>query len=138
VLKINSFYTIILLAFLLASLIGGIWVVYNLDPQAGLGNVALFFAASAVFVISAVALVLYYFRQRFGTRELVHRHFLVSVRQGFLVGLCYATALYLQSKGLFSWVNAGLLAAALVFLESYFIYSERRRRTAQADDIEAN
>jgi TRAP-type C4-dicarboxylate transport system permease large subunit len=126
VLKINTLYTLILLFLLLTSLVAGIWVIYNLDPNVSVNNVFWFFLSSGVFVSTSIALLLYVFRQRFGVRELAHTHFTVSLRQGFLIGLCYIISLFLQSKGLFTWLNSIYLMVALIFLESFFIYNQRR------------
>ncbi|MBX4187688.1 MAG: hypothetical protein KW793_00965 [Candidatus Doudnabacteria bacterium] len=125
-LKINSFYNFILLTISLLSTVLSVWIVYSLDPYQKLSNVFLFFLATGILVTSVVALVLYYFRQKFGVRELVHKHFAVSIRQGTLVGLAYVVGMLLQSKDLFTWLNSLFLVLALAFLEGYFIYSEKK------------
>ena len=89
-------------------------------------NVVIFYACSGTFTLTLTALILFFFRQRFGIREMVWRHLMVSVRQGFWVAAMLIIALILQSYNLFSWLNSIFLVFALTFLEIYFLYNERR------------
>lgn len=127
--KLNSFYYWLLGLIAILSLIASVWVVYNLDPESKTGNVAIFYGCSGLFVISTVTLILFFFRQRFGVREMVQRHFKISLRQAAWVGLLYTAALILQSQGLFTWLNSAFLVIALTFLEVYFLYSEQKQGT---------
>jgi hypothetical protein len=113
----------------IVSLIASVWVVYSLDPGANAGNVAMFYGASGLFVLSSVALVMLFFRQRFGVREMVRYHLKISLRQAFWVSLLYVAALVLQSQELFTWLNSAFLVIALTFLEVYFLYNERKSGT---------
>jgi hypothetical protein len=127
--KPNSFYSWVLGLLAIVSLIASVWVVYKLDPLANSGSVAIFYCCSGIFILSISALILFFFRQRFGTREMVKQHLKTSLRQGFWVALLYLAALILQSQGLFSWLNSAFLVIALTFLEVYFLYNERKSGT---------
>lgn len=121
----------------LLSAAGTGWLVYSLDPNEKLTNIVLFYFSSGLFALFTFAFLLYSFRQRFGVREMAKRHFLVSLRQGALIAICFITGLILQAHGLFTWVNSLFLVGALLFLEIFFIYNSRKanKNTNLSDQI---
>lgn len=126
-LKINTFYSYLLLLLAITSLAGGVGVIYKLEPS-NINNVIAFYSTTGLFVFSATAYFLYFFRQRFGVRELAQTHFIVSLRQGIWLAIFYVLSLILQYFELFTWLNTVFLMIALTCLESYFIYRERKSR----------
>lgn len=128
-LKLNTFYSWILSVIVIGSLIASIFVVYKIDPTENVQSIIYFYLATGTFLLSSSSLVLFFLRQKFGTKEMVKSHIQASLRQGFWITLLYATAMFLQSKGLFTWLNAVFLVFALTFLESYYLYNERKTRT---------
>jgi hypothetical protein len=127
--KINQLFTICLSTVAVLSLIASVWIVYQLDPFQSVDNILYFYFASGLLVLSLTALILYSFRQRFGVREFAQRHLKLSLRQGLWIAMFYVIALFLQSKDLYTWLNSIFLFAALTFLETYFIYNERKSGT---------
>lgn len=124
--KINKIYSLILGVLAVLAIIASILVITKLDPYEKTLNIILFYASTGIFVISSSAFILYFFRQRFGVRELAQQHFYVSIRQGIWIGLLYGAGVFLQSQGLFTWLTSVFLVAALTFLEGYFLYKERQ------------
>jgi hypothetical protein len=126
-LKKYQIYTALLVALLLGSAAGLTYVLNRFDPHANaplaLGS---FYASSFLLVFSLMALLSFWVRRRFGTSELIALHFRQSLRQGILTAVLATCALVLQSLRLFSLVNLGLIIAALLFLEFYFISVERK------------
>jgi hypothetical protein len=130
--KLHTLFTITLLSLAIASGIATTWVIYRLDPSASARNIIAFYVTSCLFVLGTCALTMFFFRERYGMRELVKRHFYVSLRQGAWMALLYGSSMFLQSKGLFTWLNSAFLVIALTFLESYFIYNERKPEPNQS------
>jgi hypothetical protein len=131
-LKPSFFYLSILGFVTLASLGASIWAINALDPEESVANVAIFYASSGMFVLAASAMALFSIRQRFGVREMVQKHFKVSLRQGTWGAVLYIAAMVLQANGLLTWLNSAFLLIALTFLETYFLYNDRK------NEIETN
>jgi hypothetical protein len=126
-LKKYQIYAALLILLLLASTAALIYVLNKLDPTVNsLVSLGSFYLAAFLFVFSAMALLSFWVRRRFGTSELIALHFRQSLRQGILTAILASCALILQSLRLFSLTNLGLIIAALLFLEFYFISKERK------------
>jgi hypothetical protein len=97
-------------------------VLSKLDPGSGSFNLFCFYLNVFVLIGSVTFLVGYFFRQKFGMRELAWDHIKISVRQGIWFGLFISISFLLLANGLFTWWNGLLLIIALVFLESYFLF----------------
>jgi hypothetical protein len=69
----------------------------------------------------------FYIRRLFGRREFLNHYLSISAREGIWLGLIMVTSLYLASKNLFSWINAGFLVLAFLFLESYLLARKKRQ-----------
>lgn len=63
-----------------------------------------------------------YLRHR---EEVLFRHVSISFRQGALLAFMVVAALFLQTKGLFTWYNIGLLVLGLTLLEYFWLTARR-------------
>jgi hypothetical protein len=126
-LKKYQIYAALLIVLLLGSAAAMIYILNKLDPTVNAPvSLGSFYLIAFLFVFSAMALLSFWIRRRFGTSELVVLHFRQSLRQGALTAILATCALILQSLRLFSLTNLGLIIAALLFLEFYFITNERK------------
>lgn len=102
----------------------GVWgyVLYTIDPSAtnwigfGLFYATLFLALSGSFAILG-----FLFRFVVLKRELVFHSVKTAFRQSFLFSFLILAVLFLQAKGLLTWLNLFFLAGALVLLEFFWL-----------------
>ena len=123
--KIKAINIILALVFL-ASSAGLLWVVNNLDPKAAKTNPVIFFVTSFLVVYSLTFFIGFNIRQRFGLREHVSSYFKVSARQAIWYGLTAVSILVMQSYRMLNLTNSVMLAAAIICLELFFIFNDRK------------
>lgn len=121
--KTIKFYTAVLYAALIASILLLALIVSQLDPTSSLFAQFLFYTDLFVFVLSLSTLFSFYLRKMIGQPEQVNNYLKTAFRQGIWFGILIVVSMILQSFGLFSLLNAVFLVIALVFLESYFLYN---------------
>jgi hypothetical protein len=119
-------FTILLFILFIASGISLVYVVNELDPDASTVNPYLFYGAAFLTGFFLTTLLGFWARRYFGQRELLQKHFYISLRQGVWFGVLVVVALILQSFRLFTWINSLLLILALLFLEFYFLALEKK------------
>ena len=100
------------------------FILFRYTPD-GLSNLIMFYFSVLGLFFCAFALLGFYTRRFFGSRELAGRYMAISLRQGLWLGIIVAGSLFLLSHKLFNGVNAIFLVLALVFLESYIISKNR-------------
>jgi hypothetical protein len=104
-----------------ASIIGGLILLFQTTPDQGLKIVSAFYLSVFAFVLSLLTIIGFKIRKYFGQREFVLRFMFLAFRQALWLALLVVISLILSSTGLFTWINAGVLAGAFIFLESYLL-----------------
>jgi hypothetical protein len=101
-----------------------VFVVNLVDPETTnwLGF-ALFYFSLFLALAGIAAIFGFLARFIFLKRELAHTAVITAFRQSFLFALVLIIALMLLAKNLFTWINLGLLVAAVSFLEYFLISS---------------
>ncbi len=97
-------------------------ILSKLDPTTKLANIVLFYTDLFALIFSLTFLVGVSVRYKFGSREHLPRHMLLSARQSAWFGLLILASFILLSFQLFTWWNTLLLVFSLIFLESYFLF----------------
>lgn len=106
---------------------GAFWLVLMyLDPNTT-GDLGLVFFYLSLFLSVTGTLTIVGFAWRYvrHREEVLFRHVSISFRQGAILGLMVVAALFLETRGLLTWWNMGLLIIGLTLLE-YFWLSARR------------
>ena len=96
-------------------------ILINILRSDNLVNLLLFYFLIAGLVFSATTVTGYYFRRRFGVRELFNLYFSQSSRQGLWFTILILTSLFLLSRDWFTWLNASFLVLTLICLEAYLL-----------------
>lgn len=121
-------YIILYAVLAIAALIALAYVVVKVNPETHkIQSLGLFYPALFLFSSSTSALAMFGLRRKFGVREFLTQHFVVSTRQGIWIGLLVCLSFLLQSQRLLSWINTLLLVAALVFLEFFFLTNDLKK-----------
>jgi hypothetical protein len=95
------------------------WTIARTDPSAtGWLGLAAFYTTLFLAVVGSSSLIGLGVRARSDDRERALR---VTSRQSILVGLAVGAGLFLQSRGLLTWINLLFLVAALTLLELFWM-----------------
>ncbi|MGE5297911.1 MAG: hypothetical protein ACM3KM_01990 [Acidobacteriaceae bacterium] len=104
-----------------------IWMVAKSDPNENPWlNLSIFYAAVLCLSIGLLTIAGFFVRQKLGVREFAAVHLKTAARQSALAGILIVCSLILQSFRLFSWLNSLILLLALISLEFYFLFNERK------------
>lgn len=98
-------------------------VIFSVDPfkTTSLGFV-LFYLSLFLSTAGSLSILGFIMRYIFNKNQFINHQVITSFRQGVLLGLLIAVALYLQSNGLIAWWNLLLLVILLVCVEIYFVW----------------
>jgi hypothetical protein len=110
----------------LGSLVGLLWVINSLDPKVSQINPIIFFVLIFTTIFSISLLIGFNLRQRLGIREQASFHLRVSARQAVWYSTAATAAVVLQSFRILNAANALMLASAIVCLELFFIFNDRK------------
>ena len=97
-------------------------VVYYVDPvrDAIFGQV-LFYVALFFSLTGIATLFLFWVRRRFSRNEIVYSNVGLSFRQGMIIAFAVVTMFILQSFQLLIWWDGGLVVAAALLIELWFL-----------------
>jgi len=95
-------------------------VIVLLPPNSAI-NLLLVYSSMLISSFALFALIGFYLRIKFGIREWVNHHMVLSLRQGFWLAIILTVSMFLLSQNWFTWLNASFLILALVFFESYLL-----------------
>lgn len=124
---LKTYLALMIIATLVAWLGFGI-VVLMVDPQTSnwLG-IALFYVTLMMAVTGTGSIIGFIIRFLFLKHELIVRSVLVAFRQGFFAAVLISALLFIFSRGIFSWLNLGLLIVCLTALEFLLLSLESDR-----------
>ncbi len=121
-----SKYLICMAAGTLASF--GAWalVLWKINPEeAGAVGVIFFYLTLFASLTGVFSLAGFFVRKLIIRNEIDFRHVAVSFRQAIFFSILISGSLFLQSLGLFSWLNVILMLFVLTILEFFFISYKR-------------
>ncbi len=102
------------------SWIGFLVVVFLVNPyEIGILSLIVFYLVLALAIIGTFTILGFLWRRLFSKEELAFYHVIVSFRQALWLALVLNINLYLQSLGLFSWLNAILIILVLALIEFF-------------------
>lgn len=97
-------------------------VIRLVDPaRDGVLGQALFHVSLFFSITGLATLFLFWLRRKFSGNEAVYENVGVSFRQGMLVALAVSGMLLLQSFRILLWWDAGLVLAAVLLIELWFL-----------------
>jgi hypothetical protein len=97
-------------------------VIYFVNPfQDGILGQTLFYISLFFSITGLATLFLFWLRRKFANNETVFLNVGVSFRQGMLVAFAVAILFLLQSFRLLVWWDAGLVIAAALLVELWFL-----------------
>ena len=97
------------------------------DPQSiGWEGFALFYLALLAAISGSATIVGLCIRRRNPNRT---QAIGIAIRQGLLVGIAVTSAIFLQSRAIFTWITMLFLIAALTLLELFWISLTQRTTT---------
>jgi hypothetical protein len=97
-------------------------VIYYVDPVRDviLGQV-LFYIALFFSLTGIATLFLFWIRRRFSKNEIVYSNVGLSFRQGMIIAFAVVAMFVLQSFKLLIWWDGGLVVAAALLIELWFL-----------------
>ncbi len=97
-------------------------VIYYVDPtRDGLMGQTLFYVSLFFSVTGMATLFLFWLRRLFSKNETAYLNVGISFRQGMLVALAVTAMFVLQSFQFLIWWDAGLVIAAVLLIELWFL-----------------
>ena len=117
-----KFFNWLFLFIIVAAGAGLAFVIFTLDPNASTSNLTAFYLLVFLLIWAIAYLAGANLRLWLGSREFAYYYHVVSLRQGFWLGMLAVVLLLLQAIGLFSIINAAFLILSITFLEFYFVY----------------
>lgn len=121
-------YLILLSVLLVLGLISLVLIVNTYAPDK-LSSIVLFYFLVFLTIFAAATIAGFYIRRLFGQREFLGSYASSASRQGVWLGLIFVISLLLMHNGLFTWINAALMVATFVFLESYLLTIDKSNDT---------
>lgn len=100
------------------------FLVYRFDPTRHWLIPLAFYVIFFALCFSITALAGFLARRFVGKREFLADQLRVSLRQGVWFSILLISLLLLKAAGLFNLISIALLLLAMVFLESYFLFSK--------------
>ncbi|MFA5872227.1 MAG: hypothetical protein WC858_05955 [Parcubacteria group bacterium] len=97
-------------------------VIYYVDPvRDGVLGQVLFYIALFFSLTGVATLFLFWLRRRFSQNETVYSNVGLSFRQGMIIAFAVAAMFILQSFKLLIWWDGGLVIAAALLVELWFL-----------------
>jgi hypothetical protein len=97
-------------------------VICYIDPfRDGVLGLTLFYVSLYFSITGLATLFLFWLRRKFSKNEVAYTNVGISFRQGMLVALAVTTLFALQSFHLLLWWDAGLVIAATLLIELWFL-----------------